>query len=379
MVKIQKKNAARTTQTSFGPVSRINTAPVAVGNSVRGTKPIITQSVNGARVVGRDFAFTAGNTSAGVVDWEIIGSIPLTPCAFPSTILRNYCQMYSEFKINSMRAHFITSSPTSQAGDVMFFYEKQRIAPMIDYTNNSFLPFVLSDPNTIIGPQWTNHTADMIPDKEWKTTLFGSSTDLNEECAGTLNLFSKTNTANSPGYVLLDYDISFKNVALNPRFGVLPVARAIATPMCLTAPATTTAANAANWTYSTGKTVGAATSALPNGGLIGDVYKLVVQLQSSTVTGNNAAWTATSYSGVTSDKIVQYADDTAITLDDGTVFYGLISTTNNMRLFSTIDQARLNASPLEWQQTGTSVAINLCVLASLVTNVDDFQESSYPG
>lgn len=379
MVSKKKPTKPKTKQnrTAFGAVSRINTAPVAVGNSIRGSKPRITQSVNGCRVVGRDFAFSLSGTSSSIVEWELIGGMPLTPCAFPSTVLRNYCQMYADFKVNTVTAHYITSSPTSQAGDILFYFEPKRIAPMVDYSNSSFLPFVLSDSNTIIGPQWTNHTALIQPNPEWKTTLYGNSTDLNEESSGSIYLFSKTNSANSPGYVLLDYDITFKNLALNPRFGILPVARAQTSFMCLTNSSLPTVGTSAFFTYVTGKTISGSTSSLPSGAVPGDVYKLVMQITASTLV--NPAWTGTA-TAPTVSNLLQYQDDSPIVLDDGTTFYALLTSTNTIKLFSTIDQARSNNATIEWGYTASATCVvNICVSVQLVTNVDDFQQSIYPG
>lgn len=369
-----KKQNQKGPRAGFGPVSRINTAPVAVGNSVRGSKPRVTQSNSGARVVGRDFAFALSGTVAAATDWELIGGIPITPCAFPSTILRNYCQMYSDFKVNSITAHYITSSPTSQAGDVLFYYEPRRVTPMLDYTNANFLPTVLSDPNTIIGPQWTNHTMTTTPVRDWKSTSYGNSPDPDEEAAGALYLFSKTNAANSPGYILIDYDVSFRRLAVNPRFGVLPVQRAQSTNVCLGQSSAVTAGNAASFDLTTGKTVAGVTSSQPTGATTGDIYKVVLQVTNSTVTGVNAAWTA-----CTTANLLRYSDDTTMTLDDGTTFYALRVNATDYKLFATIAQAQLNSTAaLEWGVTAT-IVVNLCASIQLITNIDDFQQSSYPG
>lgn len=366
------RTAART---GFGAVSRINTAPVAVGNSIRGTKPRVIQSNNGARIIGRDFAFSLSSTVAAVTDWEVIGGMPITPAAMPSTILKNYCTMYANFKVNSITAHYITSSPTSQAGDVLFYYEQKRFNPFPDYTNASFLPFVLSDPSTVIGPQWTNHTAIINPVKEWKSTSYGSGTDLDEECAGSLYMFSKTNSANSPGYVLLDYDISFRNLALNPRVGVLPVQRAQNTEVCFQITGSSaTQGTAAGFTITGGKTISGASSAAPTGATLGDIYKAVVQLTASTVSGVNAAWTT-----VTAADLLQYKDDTAITLDDGHTFYVAMTGAATWKFYPTIDDARTDSYALEWGRAMTGCVANLCATISLVTNLDDFQQSSYSG
>jgi len=355
----QGRKTQKTQRASFGPVSRINTAPVAVGNSIRGTKPRVTQSINGARIVGRDFAFALSGTVAAATDWEVIGGMPITPCALPSSILRNYCQMYANFKVNSLTAHYITSSPTSQAGDVLFYYEPKRFNPFPDYTNSSFLPFVLSDANTVIGPQWTNHTALVAPVKEWKSTSYGSSTDLDEECAGSLYMFSKTNAANSPGYVLIDYDISFKNLALNPRFGVLPVARAQNNAVCFKSAATTTSGNTSTWDIINGKTVSGAVSQEPTGGTVGDVYKVVLQITNTTVSGVNTAWSATTTTPTVSNML-RYGDNTNLTVDDGTTFYATKTASSTYKLSQRLTKlvwtpVRLNG------RTRTRLSILPCV------------------
>lgn len=380
----QKKNRKTSQRSmrspaSFGPVSQINTAPVSVGNSVRGSRPRVTQTTNGARVVGRDFAFALSSSAAAVTGWEIIGGMPLTPCALPSSILRNYCQMFQKFKINNLVAHYITSSPTSQAGDILFYYERDRLAPMVDYSNSSFLPYVLSDPHTMIGPQWTNHSMSVKPTPDWKTTLFGNQTDLNEDSTGSLFLFSKTNAANSPGYLLIDYDISFKELSVNPRAGTLPIARAQSSFVCFTAPTTTTLGSAASFTITSGKNIANATSAPPTGYLAGDIYKAVLQITASTQV--NAAWAGTGSPTVA--NLLTYADGTAITLDDGFTCYVLSSDGTTFTLFPSLESAVANqevntAQSLEWGVTITSLGVvNVCAELQLVRNIDSYTQSSY--
>ncbi len=357
----------------FGPVSAINTAPVSVGNSVRGSKPRITQTTNGARVVGRDFAFALAGTYSTIVGWELIGGMPLTPCALPSSVLRNYCQMFQKFKVHRIVAHYITSSPTSQAGDVMFYYERDPNAPMADYSSSSFLPFVLSDPHTIIGPQWTNHSMIVTPTGDWKSTLFGNQLDLDEQTAGSLFLFSKTNATSSPGYILIDYDISFKELAINPRAGTLPVARAQTSQICLTTPTSLTDGNAASFTVETGKTIENSTSTAPTGTAAGDIYKGVFQITSSTKV--NSAWSGTGTTPTTAN-LLQYRDDTAITLDDGFTCYFAVDN-GTWYAYQTLDGARNASKALEWNVTATSAAVNICCAVQLVSNIDSFTQSSY--
>ncbi len=365
-----KKQRARS---MFGPVSTINTAPVSVGNSVRGSAPRVSQTTDGARVVGRDFAFALSGTGSTVTGWELIGGMPVTPACLPSSILRNYCQMFNKFKVNKIAIHYITSSPTSQAGDVLFYYEKDRLAPMADYSNSSFLPYVLSDPHTVIGPQWTNHSIVLTPTRDWKSTLYGNQTDLNEDAEGTIFFFSKTNAANSPGYLLIDYDLSFRELSVNPRAGTLPVARAQSSFICFSVSATAkTAGN--NFTFATvntGKTIANLTSAAPTGLETGDIYKCILQVTASTQV--NAAWT-----NVTTANLLRYADDKTVTVDDGFTCYVKYDSSQGSpwQFYATVDAAAVGFPNMEWGVTAT-VSLDLCAELQLVRNIDAFTQSSY--
>lgn len=368
------KNRAVASPGSFGPVSQINTAPVSVGNSVRGSKPRVTQTTNGARVVGRDFAFALSGTASAVTNFELIGGMPITPCALPSSVLRNYCQMFQKFKVNKIVVHYITSSPTSQAGDILFYYERDALAPMCDYSSSSFLPFVLSDEHTVIGPQWTNHSMLVKPVSEWKSTLYGNQTDINEDRAGTLFMFSKTNAANSPGYVLIDYDLSFRELSVNPRAGTLPVARAQSTFVTLTSTASLTAGSSFAWSLAVGKTIANVTSAVPTGAVGGDIYKVVLAVTSSTLV--NAAWTGTPT--ITTANMLQYADDSTLVLDDGFTCYARYSSSSSqVTLYAILEDAVTDTLRLEAQTTSTTPTINLCAEFQLVRNISSLTQSSY--
>lgn len=370
----KKQRRSNSAPAGFGPISTINTAPVSVGNSVRGSSPRVTQTTDGARVVGRDFAFALGSTAATVTGWELIGGMPITPAVLPSSILRNYCQMFNKFKVNSIAFHYITSSPTSQAGDVMFYYEKDRFSPMMDYSNSSFLPFVLSDPNTVIGPQWTNHSIVLRPTRDWKSTLFGNQTDLNEDAEGIQYFFSKTNAANSPGYILIDYDLSFRELSVSPRAGTLPVARGQTNLICLSQTSTTTTANsAAAWVWNSLKTVANITSAPPTGAIPGDIYKCVLQITSSQIVNT---W-AGSVTPTVSNMLQYGASNRLLTLDDGFTVYLGYNVSASLAMYPTLEAAVTNTDTIEWQQTLTAVSFGLCASIQLVRNTTDLTQSSY--
>jgi len=373
IVKTNKKKAVKavkpkTRQTPrMGAVTRVTTAPVSVGNSIQGSQPIITHNVNGVRVIGRDFCFECKATTAAVTNWALIGGMPLTPAVLVTSTIKNYAQMHNKFKINSITFYYITSSPTTQAGDIMFYYEKDRNGPFIDSTNNSFLPFVLSDPNTLIGPQWMNHQVRVTPVGEWRSTDYAVTTDLNEEAAGSVYLFSKTNSASSPGYIMMDYDISFKEMSTIPRSGMLPVTRGLYSYITLGETASVVTTGTALTPNVQGNNQDGTISALPSGAAAGDIYRFIAQVTNSTLV--NAAWV-----NVNTTNLVLAKPNGAlipIPIDDGYTFYGLYTGTNIV-IYPNLESAKTGLGYL-YHGVSATVSWNMCCLASLVGNHQGFQ------
>lgn len=376
----QKKSApkrAAPKRPVHGPVSMINTAPVAIGNSIRGSKPVVTNSSDGCRVVGRDFAFECKSTVAAATGWSLIGGMPITPAVLVTSALKSYAQLYSYFKVNKIVCHYITSSPTSQPGDILFYNERDRVGPMVDCTSNSFLPLVLSDPSTILGPQWQNHSMLMNPIKEFKSTNYGLSTDLSEDCAGSVFVYSKTSSANSPGYILIDYDITFKEMCVNPRAGLLPITRGLWNYLTLTLTATAVTLGVSSITpVISGNDPNGLATAIPSGAGSGDIYKVIFQVTNSTASGVNAAWT-----NVTAANLIMYdntSGDVATAVDDGFTCYGVLSGTTTMFMYSTLDAAKTSGlyGRLTYGVTAT-ITYSLCTLVSYVGSTNANLQSAY--
>jgi len=359
----------------MGAVSTIDTAPVAIGNTIRGSKPVVTNSADGARIVGRDFCFECKSTVAAATNWSLVGGFPITPAVLVTGTLRSYTQLFAKFKINRLAFHYITSSPTTQAGDIMFYYEHDRNGPLIDFTNNSFLPFVLSDPQTVIGPQWKNHSMMVKPVSDWNSTNYGITTDLNEESSGSMFLFSKTASANSPGYILVDFDITFKEMCVNPRAGILPVSRGLWNYVTIGQTTITNTAAAVVSVPIAGKNPDGATTAAPSGIVVGDIYKVVALVTNSTVSGVNAAWT-----NVTTANLISYSVAGAVstvTIDDGFTFYAVANTATNFILYPDLEAAKTNGATLIWGVGAVSVTWFLCTMVSLVGSINSNLQSSY--
>jgi len=216
-------------RTANGPGIMTSSAPVTIGNTVTGVATKSRTTRNGHVVLGREFLTTAYG-SGTIATWTSVAGVPLTPVTFVDSLLRMYGSMYDYFKWNKLTVHYVTTSPTSSNGSVMLYYHKDRAGVFLNQTSANLLPFVLTDPHTCITPQWQNMSVTLETDSQWKRTDYGVSDDVGHYAAGELFLLSKTSTSDSPGYLLMDYEIEFKDMNLTPRLLLWPQPSIIYTP-----------------------------------------------------------------------------------------------------------------------------------------------------
>ena len=368
-VKVRMQKRARVPQRSlssrsnptFGAVSTINTAPVAIGNSMRGSAPQIMRSANDSvRVIGRDFAQTAYN-SGTVTNWLPVAGFPVTPNCFVSSVLRNYCQMYNKFKFNKLRIHYITSSPTSSSGDVLFQVNAGRSDPLPNWTGSNFLPYALSKPETIIGPQWTNHTMEIVPKGPFRNLDLGQNLDIDYQAQGEVFMYSKTSSTDSPGYLLIDYDITFAEMAINPKQGLLPNPLLLLQPCQLTWATTAYTANTTAVQLLSFGTTGSGNTTIPaisssTAFKPGDIYKYSIDATNT----NTGGWTFGSGSATLSTLISETVNgtSTAMTLVDGYTLYLVAQSATNVIPFTNIACAFTASSRLTAGATYTAAAYN---------------------
>lgn len=334
-------NKGRVTGASMGPVTTINSAPVAIGNSIRGTKSVVRPIPNGVRVVGRDFMFTPIGTVSTITGWSMGGGTPLSPAAFGDSIMRQYMQMYQKYRWRNVVVHYITSSATSSSGDVMFYRGKNRDSVFLNQTSSSLLPFVISDPQTVIGPQWTNHSAAIQVTGTWKSTDYGMNADVNDFSDGELFLLTKTSTTESPGYVLFDYEVEFAEMQISPRLLSLPLPRAQYYNVVMTTSGAKTQGNEADFLLNSGTNLSGTTSAVPSGFSQGDIYKVVFDATNSTFT-----------TGTVANLLqinVNAATTEALTITDGLTLYAVAGTAGGtISLYSNASSAYSCANPLQY-------------------------------
>ncbi len=360
-VKRKNKNKKKPRMSSMGPVAAISTAPVAIGNSIKGSKSSSVNTKNGCVVRGRDFMFTPVG-SGSITTWTMVGGTPLAPAAFADSVIREYVQMYQKFRWRKCVVYYITSSPTSANGDVCFYYGKNRNSVFLNQTSSALLQVVLSDSNTVLGPQWTNHAATLELQSTWKSTDYGMSDDIDDFSAGEIFLLSKTSTTDSPGYVIFDYEIEFAELQISPRLLNLPLPRCQYFNTVLSNSGAKTQSNNADLVIGTGTNISGSAAALPANAAVGDIYKVIFDATNSTfTTGTASQWLQIGFDN---------GQNTSLTITDGLTLYGVIDTSTTMMLYLNTASAYALGQPLQWGATLTFSG-NIQIWVSLIGTVSN--------
>lgn len=320
----KKKKTSRGGAPSMGAVTTMNSAPMAIGNSVRGVINHITPTKDGIRVRGRDFMFLPIG-SGSITNWVQVGGTPLTPVAFADSVVANHTRNYAKFKFRNVVAHYITASPTSATGDIVFYYSNNREAVFLNLTSSNLLGVIMSNPSTVLGPQWLNHSAALHITGDWKSTDYGMYPDPADFADGELFLLSKTTTTSSPGYVIFDYDLEFAELQIQPRMLTFPIPRIqywqlnIGQTASPAVDGVTTMVDAV--ALAKGNNISGSSSTFPTSAATGDIYKVIFNITNSVAGGWVNCTTANLF------KLQDAGQNIAITVSDGFTCYAVYANT----------------------------------------------------
>lgn len=325
------------------------------------------------RVQGRDFLFQVAAVKATLTDWTLTGGCPLIPHAFVASILRSYASIYSEFTVHGVTFHYITASPTNAVGDMMFYINKNRGSALIDTSNPNFMSVVLSDPNTCLGPLWKNHSSAYVPVFKTYSTDILNDEDIMHEGPGELFVYTRSAALASPGYVLIDFDITFKTLQVNIRELTFPMNRLKYAQYGI--------GYTANVAWSQGDPIAVQTKGLFLDGVttstiqadtqtkLGDVFKVVLCTSAavfSTVLQTNLIQYSLRQGGETAEGVIP------VTPDDGFTCFAVYINAGSggvMILYPTVASAMTQQYPIEWGSTQTAANFNIPCWMSLIGNV----------
>lgn len=312
--------------------------------------------------------------NTGYTDWVPVGACPLIPHAFVASVLRNYAGIYAEFIVHGLTFHFITAAPTSAVGSVMFYINKSRASALPDTSNPNFMSLVLSDPNTCIGPLWKNSSAAYRPVFKTYSTDVLNDEDLRSEGPGELFMYTKSAATVSAGYVLVDFDITFKTMQVNIRELTFPMNRLKYNQYGIGyKTATAWALNADVIVQTRGSLLdGVASSSLNADPAIklGDVFKVVMILSASqfvVVTPSTLLRTSLREGSEAATGVV------GLTVDDGFTCFGVYANAGSdglLMLYPTVASAMAQQYPFVWGSAQTVAAFNIPAWISCIGNVN---------
>jgi len=246
----------------------------------------------------------------------------------------------------------------------MFYFGKNRDSVFLNQTSSNLLQFVMADRNTVIGPQWTNHSAELTLKSTWKSTDYGMSDDPNEYSDGEVFLLSKTTTTDSPGYVLFDYEIEFAQESISPRLLNIPMGRAqwFQTQIGITTTAVTATVTLFVGNPSGNNLTGGA-AVMPAGAIAGDVYKIIFDVTNS----GSGLWVNVTPSNLMTIKLGGTSSAEGITVSDGFTCYAVYDGTG-LRAFGTCTAAYAGNPDIAFATTAT-ITYNLQCWLSLVGTI----------
>lgn len=270
----------------FSGVSQVSAAPVSIGNTIRSVGLSVQRTGDGVVAVGRDFVQIVGGTAINFNNWCLQGGMALSPMALNASALRGYFQSHQEYRIRRLCAHYITSSPTSLAGDIMIMYHANHGGPKVDHTSNNFMAYALSTSSTVLGPQWTNHSVDVQPKGHWLSTDVLNAEDVEHQADGEILIYTKNTTnvaaADAPGYFLVDYEVEFRSLMTNSRISTIPSSVFKWFPTAANLNGNATAGDPVRFDVATVNAYNGLIGSVPPSAAAGTIFQIVLDFQSAT-------------------------------------------------------------------------------------------------
>jgi hypothetical protein len=252
----------------------------------------------------------------------------LSPVSLNASGLRGFFTSFEKYRWNRACAHYITSSPTSTAGDILLFYHTNHAGPKVNHTSTNFLAYALSTDAAVLGPQWTNHSVALIDGpREWLDTDTFNSEDVQHQADGELLVYTR-NTANagvadSPGYLLIDYDITFSKRMLNARVQTIPSSLFKWIPTSLSLSSGETAGDPIVMRFGGVNIDGTTPTGVPSGSAVGEIFQIVFDTTNAVISG---------FSSLTDLSFNYSSSGNTMTMPvtTGTTIYGVIVNTSSI-------------------------------------------------
>jgi hypothetical protein len=343
----KKQQKMNTTTKPAGLTKSQVMAPVSVGTSIRAIKPVMSRNVEGGHIRGKDFLGTV--EGFGVATFGLGKSALLNPAYFFSTFLGNFARSYEKYRWNSLRIHYVPKVATSAIGQLVMCSQRSVTEPGLRPEAGTFLNRAMSQGNAAFSPLWTGSYIDIDTDGEFRLVDPTSSADLDDAIHEELQVYCQTSVSGQVGYLIAEYDISFKEPIFQPHSTSIPISTGPGMRVVLTDAAGINS-NLDDWNLvDSFGLLGLGT--IPNG----TIYRGVFDLQgSSPPTGGTFAnsfainlETKATTSTVTRTPV-------PLPLVGGTTLYFLVEATN-LKVYSSLEGAIANTDQIFFRLATTEI------------------------
>lgn len=264
-------------------------APVSVGTLFKNKAATVTRSTSQATIVGTDFLATV--EGQGVATFGLGKAAMLSPAYFASTVLGNLARSFESYRFNRLRIHYIPKVATSVTGQIILCSQKSVSEPGLQPEAGTFLNRAMSQGNAVFSSLWSPCAIDINCPKEWKLVDPTTTSDPDDAIWEELQVYTQISAAAQVGYLLAEYDISFKEPIYQPHSTSIPIATGPGVRITLADGASTAADD---WiTTEAAGTLGLA--GLNNGTVFRGVFDLQGSAVATGATFANALYVNTSY------------------------------------------------------------------------------------
>ncbi len=231
MAKSQKLRGAPTptpkpTQTSKSKpkmpkqTMQLVTPPVAFGSTMTKAKADIVRTKDTVRVRGNDFAAQVDVNSTSL--WGMSKSALLSPAFLQSAALGNIARSYERYKWNFLRVHYVPKVSTTTNGAIILTSQRSVSEPGVSPSNANFLPRAMSQGNACFTPIWAPAYIDIDPSDQWYLVDPATTVDPDDSIAEELLVYG-SGINGVAGYLIVEYDIVFKEPLYQPHTSQLPI------------------------------------------------------------------------------------------------------------------------------------------------------------
>lgn len=355
---MEKVNAVRNGESrlarAFAP-ARIAAAPVSIGTTITASEPAVSRTSQGIKVLGREFLTTVRSPSTAST-FEIGAIAPLHPMYYKGTVMANTARGYGQYRFNKVAIHYITRQSTATAGEVILTFTENDLEPSEDGTNESFLPRVMTKGAAVLGPLWQNHSMAVVVEPVFRKVDAFNAANFNDNVAGEIQVYTQCPNIDTMGYLLIDYELEFRETVFTPHSASLPLAFSSVYGTFSRTLATTSGGGVL-------LTPPSSISSQPNN----TIYKLVIDSAASSFGLLNLATafkTGTEYADASGAEVTA---STNLPLSDGSVVFGVL-VNNLIILYSSIESALSGSGSGQvlWTTTSLSAAYSIAAVAYCV-------------